>query len=274
MKHVVRRGVVRRQVPEDRVSEAVEIGACSSRHASGLGTWVQNLRRARLGRADSVGVAIKRLLDGGPEGGVPCLVESELLLVFQGWHSLEHASTRLGQRAVFCRYTDVVRPAFRLTQREFRVSYLVGHGLPMNEIGVALTVSLAAARGALGRALQKLHFRGSTQLPAFWRGLGQSGTRFVLHGRLEFIVFECNLEPFANCDRLTAAERAVLRLILDGESNRGIAERRGTSVRTIANQLAVIFRKFGVASRDELAAKAVGLIPSTGKMSDQNDHDK
>ncbi len=52
---------------------------------------------------------------------------------------------------------------------------------------------------------------------------------------------------------LSAAEREVARLVLEGRSSREIAKVRGTSARTIANQLAAIFRKLGVSSRAELA---------------------
>lgn len=54
---------------------------------------------------------------------------------------------------------------------------------------------------------------------------------------------------------LTSAEQEVLALVLDGYDNGSIAERRGTSARTTANQIASIFRKVGVASRAELAAE-------------------
>lgn len=53
---------------------------------------------------------------------------------------------------------------------------------------------------------------------------------------------------------LAAGEEAVLQGLLRGKSNAAIADERGTSVRTVANQVASLLRKFGVASRYELAA--------------------
>jgi DNA-binding CsgD family transcriptional regulator len=53
---------------------------------------------------------------------------------------------------------------------------------------------------------------------------------------------------------LTAAEMDVADLIRKGHSNAVIASIRRTSVRTVANQIASIFRKLGVGSRVELAA--------------------
>lgn len=54
---------------------------------------------------------------------------------------------------------------------------------------------------------------------------------------------------------LTEAERDVAERAIAGSSNRAIARARGTSERTVANQLASIFHKVGVGSRAELAAK-------------------
>ncbi len=58
---------------------------------------------------------------------------------------------------------------------------------------------------------------------------------------------------------LTSAEREVALLALAGKSNNEIAEARHCSVRTVANQLQSVFRKLGIRSRAELAAK-VSLI--------------
>jgi DNA-binding CsgD family transcriptional regulator len=55
---------------------------------------------------------------------------------------------------------------------------------------------------------------------------------------------------------LTSAEREVALLALAGKSNNEIAEARHCSVRTVANQLQSVFRKLGIRSRAELAAKA------------------
>jgi len=52
---------------------------------------------------------------------------------------------------------------------------------------------------------------------------------------------------------LSVAEREVVALALEGRSNLEIAGARGTSARTVANQLASIFRKLAVGSRAELA---------------------
>jgi DNA-binding CsgD family transcriptional regulator len=75
----------------------------------------------------------------------------------------------------------------------------------------------------------------------------------------EFVVVS---EPIVGADvfaALTQAEREVARLVADGCSNRAIAARRGARPRTVANQLAAIYRKLAVSSRSELVARLVGL---------------
>lgn len=54
---------------------------------------------------------------------------------------------------------------------------------------------------------------------------------------------------------LTSAERDIAAQILRGASNKQIAQRRGTSARTVANQIAAIYQKLAIASRAELAAR-------------------
>jgi len=54
--------------------------------------------------------------------------------------------------------------------------------------------------------------------------------------------------------RLTAAERDIASLVIEGLSNAEIARRRGTLVRTVEKHLSNINRKLGLASRSELRA--------------------
>jgi DNA-binding NarL/FixJ family response regulator len=51
---------------------------------------------------------------------------------------------------------------------------------------------------------------------------------------------------------LTPAESAVTALLLEGRTNAEIAQARGSSERTVANQAAKIYQKLGVGSRLEL----------------------
>ncbi len=84
---------------------------------------------------------------------------------------------------------------------------------------------------------------------------GLVGRRLLTpHGELVVLSF-----PLAEGRELTRAEHDVARRLLAGESNAAIAIARGTSARTVANQVAAVFRKLGVGSRAQLAATAALL---------------
>lgn len=75
-----------------------------------------------------------------------------------------------------------------------------------------------------------------------------------MRGGVEYLVLSYDVDAPSLPEMLTPAEQAVVRAILDGESNAAIARARGTSTRTVANQIAAIFDKIGVSSRAELVA--------------------
>jgi DNA-binding CsgD family transcriptional regulator len=68
-------------------------------------------------------------------------------------------------------------------------------------------------------------------------------------------------------EQLSAAEREVTELMLSGLSNAEIAAFRGTALRTVANQVALIFDKLGVGSRGELVALLIadGAAPARAR---------
>jgi DNA-binding NarL/FixJ family response regulator len=80
---------------------------------------------------------------------------------------------------------------------------------------------------------------------------GLSTTFSGARGAVVLFCFELPEEPVS----LTDAEREVALLLLAGLSNAQIAERRQAAVRTVCNQVQGLFRKLGVSSRAELAAK-------------------
>jgi DNA-binding NarL/FixJ family response regulator len=75
---------------------------------------------------------------------------------------------------------------------------------------------------------------------------------FLRVGEAEFAVVSIPVAPRSAPDSLTNAEANVLCGILSGKSGREIAVERRTSVRTVANQVASVYRKLGVTSRTEL----------------------
>ena len=67
----------------------------------------------------------------------------------------------------------------------------------------------------------------------------------------DFALFEWT-EGLPEAQMLTGALREVLDRILRGESNAQIAKHRGTSVRTVDNQVATLLQRFGARSRVDL----------------------
>jgi DNA-binding NarL/FixJ family response regulator len=61
---------------------------------------------------------------------------------------------------------------------------------------------------------------------------------------------DLTLEPV-----LPAAEMAVIRSLVEGLSYRQIARERGTSTRTVANQISAVFRRLHVSGRNELVQR-------------------
>jgi DNA-binding NarL/FixJ family response regulator len=77
-------------------------------------------------------------------------------------------------------------------------------------------------------------------------------TRFRM-GSEEFAVLSVPVGSSHALAALTPSERSVVQAVLAGRSNNEIAEARATAPRTVANQLAAIYRKLGISSRAELA---------------------
>lgn len=58
---------------------------------------------------------------------------------------------------------------------------------------------------------------------------------------------------------LTARQREILVLLLDGKSNKEIARELSISPLTVRNHISVLFRQFGVKRRKDLASKVVAI---------------
>jgi DNA-binding CsgD family transcriptional regulator len=74
-------------------------------------------------------------------------------------------------------------------------------------------------------------------------------------GDQALLVVSYSLHEQALPEALSPAERDVVAAILRGRSNLEIARQRRSSVRTVANLVGRAFRKLGVRSRAELAAR-------------------
>jgi len=88
--------------------------------------------------------------------------------------------------------------------------------------------------------------------------LGLRASRIEIDGE-ELAVFSLPLPRPTLPNSLSAAERDVALAVLESLSNSEIAASRGTSARTVANQVASLLKKLGVRSRAEAVA-ALGRL--------------
>lgn len=119
-----------------------------------------------------------------------------------------------------------------LSARETRVLFLSSMGLSGKHIAYELGVRETQVAAYLGTAATKIGLRNRTELCRVVAGL---------------LAGETQAPPLPN--GLSEAERAVLELVAQGLSNREIAVLRGSSERTVANQVASILRKTNQTSR-------------------------
>jgi DNA-binding CsgD family transcriptional regulator len=103
-----------------------------------------------------------------------------------------------------------------------------------------------------------------TRHPTIEPPIGLEATRFRVGGE-ELVAFSVPNRKLELPEKLSPAEREVTELMLSGLSNAEIAACRSTALRTVANQVAVIFDKLGVGSRGELVA----LLIADGKQAER-----
>jgi DNA-binding NarL/FixJ family response regulator len=87
---------------------------------------------------------------------------------------------------------------------------------------------------------------------------GLRASRVTIDGE-DLAVFSFPLPPPTLPNSLSVAECDVAIAVLEGLSNTEIARARGTSTRTVANQVASLLKKLGVRSRTEAAAALARL---------------
>jgi DNA-binding NarL/FixJ family response regulator len=138
----------------------------------------------------------------------------------------------------------------RLSPRERDVASRIARGMSQTAVAAELGVSASTVASVATGVVKKLGLRSTRELPLFWRDT--SGQAVALGRDDLFGVCSADHVP---APKLTPAERDVLEGLTRGLSNREIADRRRSSLRTVANQVARLLRKHGASSRVELAAR-------------------
>lgn len=178
-------------------------------------------------------------------------------LVAGRW-SLVDRFERGGRRYVVAiRNEPEVRDARGLSLCEAQVSEYLGLGYSEKEIAYTLGLSASGVSRAVSLALEKLGLPTREELAALFAPNGVSTRLRKIRHEGETLAV-ASVPKSADEGRLTLlseAECDVVRAACRGSSSAAIAAERGTSRRTVDNQLSAIYRKLGVHSRTELAAR-------------------
>ena len=149
----------------------------------------------------------------------------------------------------------------RLTHRERELLSAAESGVANKFVALEHSLSCSTVSESVQTAITKLGFATRAEflkvMASLRSGERRSAVRLMGDASACWLVLPVealNLDP-----RLTQAERQVVVAVLNGRTNAAIAKARRTSSRTVANQLAGIYRKLGVASRWELAARSASL---------------
>ncbi|MBS1149735.1 MAG: hypothetical protein H6Q89_1433 [Myxococcaceae bacterium] len=149
-----------------------------------------------------------------------------------------------------------------LSERERQVVAFAASGEHNKLIAYRLGLATSSVATHLANASRKLKIRSRSEL-ARLHAVNNSAAevrKLEVGGEaLAALVLPVNEARFDRA-QVTQAEREVAEGILEGASNAQIASRRKTSVRTVANQVASILRKFAVGSRTELVARLASAV--------------
>jgi DNA-binding NarL/FixJ family response regulator len=157
-----------------------------------------------------------------------------------------------------------------LARDEIELATGRARGVTLKAIAADSGRSMTAVSNLFTRVRRRLMLRSDAQFVLFFGGAERedvvpppAGLKATLerYGPGERLSLRYPWPSWRLPPTLSDAERTVVLDLVDGASRRDIALARGTSERTVANQMASIFRKLRVGSRVELLA---ALRPAPG----------
>ena len=168
----------------------------------------------------------------------PAALDAWSALVSGNWGLVERVDSD-GRRFYAVLATQRSSRILALTQLEAGVLELSARGLSGKAVAYALGVGATVVSRSLSIGCVKLGARNRTELVGLVAQL--LGTSRI----------------HKDTERLTSAERDVLKLVRLGWQNATIAQTRGRSERTVANQVSALLRKLDAPSRRALATSNV-----------------
>ncbi len=229
----------------DEAPVAVLAGDGKPLHAEGLTTQAALPRlRDAVRRMDRARGPIRRSNPDEALDGWAALVEGR-------WSLLDSFESD-GKRFVVARENAPAMPDPRgLTDSERAVAQLAAHGHSNKLIAYELGFAIGSVAAYLAAAMRKLGCATRMALINRLQLLNSARLDRMAFGREPLVVASEDAVTIHDA-RLSTAEQSILQAVLDGESQQSIATTRGTSARTVANQIAIAYRKLGLGSRREL----------------------
>ena len=177
--------------------------------------------------------------------------------LIQGRWSLVDRFDSDGRRFILAVRNDPAHADPRgLTQHERQIAEFLGLGHGSKSIAYTLGTSASSVDNAVASIAVKLGLVSRAELSAFFSPAGaRAKLAEVAVAGERLLVGAYPLVDEVAVALLSGAERAVVALIVLGSTNAHIATRRGTTERTVANQVQSIFRKLEARSRSELAIR-------------------
>jgi len=191
------------------------------------------------------------------------------------WQSLINgqffvAASTHNEGRIFATLTSTRETAQSPSPQAVRVLERVLAGESQKEVAQEFGVTVATVAGHCSDALGLLTYeRRSSRVPIFVVMAAMAGKGLPLpRARLEersasTIVVSIEMPGLRFATLLSPVEWTVARFALEGQTHAQIARARGTSRRTVANQLASVFVKLRTSGRASLRAMAVAACART-----------
>jgi len=181
-------------------------------------------------------------------------------LLTGAWSMVDSFQTQTRQYFIARRNEDGLRDPRGLSETEHKVAVLAARGYPNKHIAFELGMTSSTVATHLANILLKRGTISRLNLVEWMKNLIVSVDLHVLWLKISgdhYNVLTYRRRKLRHLSQLSPGVLDVLHYILQGKSNLEIAKLRGTSPRTVANQVAALFRKYNVSSRAELVARLV-----------------
>jgi DNA-binding CsgD family transcriptional regulator len=207
---------------------------------------------------------------GDDSGSAPLRFELSTLWLELCARRVRHVKTHFSERdcGALLEYTAGVAFGGPLPERDLQVLERTLRGEDQTAVAIDLQRSASGVSMSLRRTLHAMGFECTgCRLPLFLAVVARAATDSHQATRATTGLVERNgrmfrwvLLPRPDVElwpTLSRSEAAVARLLVEGKSHAEIAALRGTSRRTVANQLAASFHKLHISGRAQLLRRSV-----------------